>query len=195
MRKIQSVLIMTLAILILSASTGWARVYIDITKPFTRKLPLAMPSFSPLPGAGVNKLAAEGARILISDLDFTGLFEMIDKGAYLERVTGEKITYKAWSRVGAELLITGFYRISGASMTLNMRLYDITEQKQLIGKQYNGLPVDLPQIMHRFADEVMMVVTGERSVFSSQIAFVGARQGRSGRGQGNLPHELRRQRP
>ena len=48
--------------------------------------------------------------------------------------------------------------------------------KQLVGRRYEGRPADLKDMMLRFADAVMEALTGEPSVFGTQIAFVAARQ-------------------
>ena len=165
--------------------TGWvqtaqARVYIDVTKPFTRKLPLAMPAFEPLSGAPQSSQGAAGYDILTADLSFTGLFEILDPKSYLGKPDSGNINYRRWSKVGAELLITGDYRVGNEGLSFEMRLYDVTAGKLLVGRRYDGAQKDLPAMMHRFADEVMKAITGEPSVFSSVIAFVGARQGQKG---------------
>lgn len=172
-------LVLLLAVFALSlciAPPARARVYIDVTQPFSRKLPLALAPFEPLAGEAVDPAGQSGARLLQSDLSFTGLFDFLDPRSFLGKPQVGRINYARWSKVGAELLITGNYRLSGGTMTLEMRLYDVGGAKLLVGRRYDGRMADLPAMMHRFADEVMLAVTGERSVFSSAIAFVGARQ-------------------
>ena len=176
MRKLFSIMAVMLAMLLLSAESGQARLYIDITKPFTRKLPIAITDMTPLPGAQPNRVSTQGRVLLSEDLLFTGLFEILDKKGYLERPTCDRVNYAAWTRIGAELLITGFYQVDGGRLKLEMHLYDATDRKRLLGKIYEGMPADLARIIHIFADEVMYALTNERGVFSSQLAFVGARQ-------------------
>ncbi len=176
MRKLLSIMAIFLAMLFSSAGTGLARQYIDITKPFTRKLPIAITELSPLPGARPSQVSREGRRLLVDDLSYTGLFEILDPKSHLESPTQNRVTYSAWTRIGAELLITGFYRVDGGRLKLELHLYDSADKRRLLGKIYEGMPADLPKIIHLFADEVMYAITKERGVFSSQLAFVGARQ-------------------
>jgi TolB protein len=157
-----------------------ARVYIDVTQPFSRKLPLALPEFQPLPGATTDAVGAEGTALLTRDLAFTGIFDILDPASYLGPPNPGKIAYPKWAKIGAELLIACSYQAAGDALTLECRLYDVVEGKLLTGRRYDGVRADLPVMIHRFADEVMLAITGERSVFSTVIAFVGARPGEKG---------------
>ena len=49
-----------------------ARIYIDISNPNIRRIPVAMPWFTPLDGAHENAAAAAGTDILAKNLGFTG---------------------------------------------------------------------------------------------------------------------------
>lgn len=173
-------LLLAMALCTALASPAWARVYIDVTKPFSRRLPLALPAFQPMPASLADPVGGDGARLLKTNLVFTGLFDILDPKSYLGPPSPGKIQYRKWTKVGAELLIACSYTAAGDTLTLECRLYDCTEGKLLTGRRYDGVRADLPAMMQRFADEVMLAITGERSVFSTQIAFVGARQGKKG---------------
>lgn len=181
-RSPRRILILTAALmaLLLMAGSAWARVYIDVTQPFSRRLPLAIPEFQPLAGAAQDPAGAEGTELLSRALSFTGLFDILDRKSFLGAPQPGKVNYPMWSKVGAELLIACSYQASGANLTMECRLYDVVEGRLLTGRRYDGVRSDLPMMMYRFADEVMLAITGERSVFSTQIAFVGARQGEKG---------------
>jgi TolB protein len=171
MPKFIAILLAALAILgILAPEPAQARVYIDITKPSSRKIPLAMPEYGLLPAGGAAELGGLGRQVLIGDLTYTGLFDILDPKTYLGAGQGE-VNPRQWKRIGADLLITGNYESTPTTLSVEMRLYDVTEGKLLVGRRYDGLPTDMPAIMHRFADEVMEALTGEKSVFSTQIAF------------------------
>ncbi|MGD9123948.1 MAG: Tol-Pal system beta propeller repeat protein TolB [Desulfarculaceae bacterium] len=181
MFRIKTSLLAALVVLgLLASGAAQARVYIDVTSPFSRKLPLALPQFNPTAGAASDPVGAEGTRLLSADLNFTGLFDILDPKSYLGPPQAGNVNYRRWSRIGAELLITGNYQRAGNDLTLELRLYDVAAGKLLTGNLYDGVMADLPVMIHRFADEVMLALTGERSVFRTKIAFVGARQGDRG---------------
>lgn len=172
-------LIATLCLILLTlglAMPASARVYIDITHPFSKKLPLALSQFQPLPDAATDPIGAEGTQTLQRYLSYTGLFDFMDPKSFLGTPALEKVDYRRWSRIGAELLITGGYKLVGGIFTLELRLFDITEGKLLVGRRYDGRTADLGAMLARFSDDVMMALTGERSIYSTMIAFVGSRE-------------------
>ena len=170
--------ILSLLLILCLAFPVSARVYIDITQPFSRKLPLALPVFQPLPGAETDPIGAKGARLLHKYLSYTALFEFLNPKSFLGPPQPGQVNYRRWSRIGAELLITGEYKLSGGIFTLELKLYDVGEAKLLAGRRYDGRPRDLGAMLARFSDEVMLALTDERSIFSTMIAFVGARDGK-----------------
>jgi TolB protein len=185
-----------LCLLLLALGLAWpdpapARVYIDITKPSSRKLPLAMPEFKP--AASSQSLGGEGNRILTTDLNYTGLFDVLDPKTYLSSGAGG-VNPREWRRIGADLLITAEYTLVGNSLGIECKLHDVTDGKLMVGRRYDGVPGDLAAMMHRFADEVMEAVTGQKSVFSTQIAFVHAEGGKKEiwlmNFDGSQPHQL-----
>ena len=175
MRRLLAALTLSLIILGMALPAG-ARVYIDITQPFSKKLPLALAPFQPLPGGGTDPIGAEGTQMLQRYLSYTGLFDFMDPKSFLGAPALEKVDYRRWSRIGAELLTTGGYKLENGVLTLELRFFDITEGKLLVGRRYDGHIADLGAMLARFCDDVIKALTGERSIYSTMIAFVGARE-------------------
>ncbi len=178
----RSILIIIVALVVFCQFSGLAaaRVYIDVTQPFSRRLPLAIPEFQPLAGSPQDPVGADGAALLTKALSFTGLFDILNPKSFIGAPEPGKVNYAKWSKVGAELLIACSYQVNGDNLTMECRLYDVVDKRLLTGRRYDGVRGDLPMMMYRFADEVMLAITGERSVFSTQIAFVGSRQAEKG---------------
>ncbi len=161
------------------ASTANAQYdYIDITNPYLRKIPVAIPYFKAITGSEDElDISRKGADILVDALLFTGYFSMVDREAYLvdpqqAPLTVQGINFKNWSVVGAELLVTSGVVLSGDVLTMELRLFDTVQQSMLVGKKYVGTAQDLRKIIHRFASEVVFQLTGNRGIFESRIAFV-----------------------
>ncbi len=55
------------------------------------------------------------------------------------------------------------------------RLFDCVCGKLLVGKEYTGKPQDRKDMVHKFAGEVVLAMTGEKGVFDTKIAFSGRR--------------------
>jgi TolB protein len=153
--------------------------YIDISNPFLRKTPIAVPMFKASaqdPAAMAVARAASAAAWNII-LDFTGYFTFSDPAAFLEdpqtmNLTGSGIRYRNWTVIGAELLVTGSVVIRDGDAEFELRLFDTVKEKMLVGKRYRGSADDHSQVARRFGSEVVFAITGSRGFFDSKIAFV-----------------------
>ena len=157
--------------------------YIDISNPFLRKIPLAIPLFKNENGIGEEKrLSNSSADLLASSLEFTGYFKLLDRGAFLfdpqkDGVLTPQINFANWTVIGAELLITGLFKEVDGNITMELRLFDTFKARRIIGKKYTGKKADQRRMIHRFCSEVIKYLTGHRGVFGSKIAFVSTGSG------------------
>jgi TolB protein len=157
--------------------------YIDISNPFLRKIPTAIPFFKNTSGNVKGRdLSVELADSVSNTLEFTGYFEMLDRGAFLAdphdpKIMTAEINFRNWTVIGSELLVTGAVSAKEEYMELELRLFDAFQAKLIVGKRYRGRISNQRQIIHRFCAEVMYHLTGNRGVFNSQIAFASARNG------------------
>ncbi|MDY0040499.1 MAG: Tol-Pal system beta propeller repeat protein TolB [Desulforhabdus sp.] len=151
-------------------------VYIDITQPSFQRLPIAIPDFK-YQVAGQPQLAREMAQTLSDDLDYSGVFRSLDPRGFLQSpqeigIAQNEINFMEWRRLGAEFLARGAYLVQGSSVKLEMRLFDVVANRMVIGKVYEGQTKDWKAMIHRFADEILLALTGEKGVFGTKIAFV-----------------------
>lgn len=157
--------------------------YIDISNPFLRKIPLAVPLFKNENGTAQEKrLSNSSADLLASSLEFTGYFKLLDRGAFLfdpqkDGVLTPQINFANWTVIGAELLITGLFKEVDGNITMELRLFDAFKARRIIGKKYAGKEADQRQMIHRFCGEVIKYLTGHRGVYGSKIAFVSTGSG------------------
>jgi len=158
-----------------------AQIKIEVPEPGGAGLPIAISPLKSLDSeGGGRRLGEEFADIIARDLDLSGLFKVIDRGAYIEGPAGlslEEINFQNWSVLGALALVKGGLSLDGDGVTVEVRLFDVAQHKQLGGKRYQGERKDLRRMAHRFADQIMLFLTGEQGPFDSQIAFVSKRGG------------------
>ena len=157
--------------------------YIDISNPFLRKIPLAIPLFKNVTGTAEEaRLSNSAAQLLASSLAFTGYFKILDRGAFLfdpikDGVLTPQINFANWTVIGAELLITGLFELGDGRLAMELRLFDTFKNKRILGKKYAGRPADQRKIIHRFCSEVIQYLTGHKGMFASKIAFVSTGSG------------------
>ena len=149
-----------------------------IEGPGSQRYPMAV---SPLrnQGSGEDRrgLAESIASAIASDLNLSGWFRVLDRAAYIEHPQKSGITlgsfdFKDWSTIGAEGLVKGGFRVQGDDLTVELRLFDVYQGKQIVGKKYAGKGEDFRRIAHRFADEIIFRFTGVPGVFNTRIAYV-----------------------
>jgi TolB protein len=63
--------------------------------------------------------------------------------------------------------------VSGGKLDVTFRLFDVVNQTQIMKKSYLDEATAVRQIVLRFADDMMLQLTGEPGIFNTRIAFVG----------------------
>jgi TolB protein len=157
----------------------WAqRVYIDITQPSFERIPIAIPDFK-RQSAEQTQLAREMGETLANDLDYSGVFHSLDPKGFLEDpqamgLTAADIKFPDWRRLGADFLVRGAYQVQGSTLRIEGRLFDVVASRMVLGKVYEGETRNWRLMVHRFADEILYALTGERGVSDTKIAYVQA---------------------
>ena len=158
-----------------------ARVYLDINAPTFVQIPIVLAKWK-----GVNTtppgLPVKIYEILANDLTLSGFFKVIDYNRLpdpLKAKTGISTdgSLAEWESAGGEILLVGetAWKPGDPIVKLKFHLFDLVEQKHIVGKQYEAPPQALRKMVHRMADEVVLQLTGERGVHSTKIAFASAR--------------------
>jgi len=167
--------------MLLTAGSGLAQTeyeYIDISNPFLRKIPLAVPWFKMTSGhAAEHEYARKAAGLISETLEFTGYFKILDQGAFLTdplnpAIISANINFRNWTGIGAELLITGGILVKDDIVEMELRLFDTFKESLLVGKRYKGWVKDERQMIRRFCSEVIFHLTGSKGIFDSKIAFI-----------------------
>jgi TolB protein len=180
-----NVLFFVLIFVVFSPASTVAEIkFFDLTNPFLRKIPMAVPVFR-----AMTPVPAESGRVTaIADqvselLDFTGYFKMLDRISFLydaqaSGITEKELNFGNWTTVGAELLVTGGVQVIGDELVLDLLLFDTFKSKRLVGRRYRGSVADIRMMVKRFCSEVMKALTGFPGMFDSRLAFVSNGSGR-----------------
>lgn len=144
-------------------TTVEAKVYIDITSPAAKKLPIAIYDLQGTSGREISEIIRE-------DLIFSGLFMYIDKESYIESVS-QPFNPKNWTPLGIEAVVKGSVR-EDKNLTVTITLYDTFEGKEIMNKQYQTDKDLLRPLAHSIANDIYKTLTGKQGVFRTRIAFV-----------------------
>jgi TolB protein len=153
---------------------------LELLKKTQEKVDIAIPKFSQIGetdgGSSIGNMARS---ILIEDLIFSELFREVSPLRFksieeLQRDPTE-VEHTLWKNIGVQWVIKSQYQWEPDTgfATLIFRLFDVANNKFIIGKRYRAKKVFLRKIIHKFADEAVFRLTGKRGVASTRVAFVG----------------------
>jgi len=177
MYKYKTLILLFASLFIFNASNALGKVYIDILSPASTRFPIVIPDFKKAQGLPDNKnLTKKMTRVITEDLRFTGFFKILDPkavgSALLNGVTKNKIKWDMLSIIGAEAIVTGRITIKPQNkIAVELRLFDALQGEFITGKKYDGKAEDYGQIAHKFSNEIFARLTGEKSSFTTKIAF------------------------
>jgi len=127
--------------------SAFAKVYIDITSPAVRKIPISITSEGP-------SAAKEIEGIITNDLEFSGLFSFV-----APEVPGAEITVQLKVDAADEIK---------ALWSLN----DLIENKEVIMKQYTAPKKNIRTIAHQISNDIYKYVTEKEGAFRTKISYL-----------------------
>ncbi|MFH1262695.1 MAG: hypothetical protein V1495_04530 [Pseudomonadota bacterium] len=163
---------------VLAPEFAQARVYIDINQVSTDSFPIAVvPPYRVRGDEDRALLNDDFAKTVRNDLELMGVFRRIEPKAFIESPTKQGLTpaeidFASWALLDALALVKGWYRVDGKKLTIEAHLYDVLSKTELVAKRYDSTVDRAVAIGHRFANEIMQILTGESGLFDTKIAFV-----------------------
>ena len=154
----------TTAVAVFVALPATAQVRSTIFGPGARKYPIAVSPLRPL-SAGIDADAETFLQTLDRDLQLSGIFRVLPRDTHIEPAatsgtTVETINFQNWSVIGALAVVKGTIQREAGVLTLEAKLFDVTQRALRLGRRYRGASEDVPRMANRFADDVLAVFTG-----------------------------------
>ena len=164
----------SLALALLWVLPAAAEVVIDINKPNVQPMPIAVTSFA---GASAqdSQIGKDIAGVVSADLERSGLFKPIDPKAFIQTVDSLQVQprFPDWKAINAQALVQGrVEQTQDGRLRVELRLWDVFAETQMLGQAYNASPQGWRRIAHMVADAVYKRVTGEDGYFDTQIVYV-----------------------
>ena len=143
---------------------------IDITQGVVEPVPIAIPDF-----VSDDTMGAEIAAVIAADLQRSGLFAPIEKGAFIERISNPDVAprFSDWTVINAQAVVTG--RVSQEAdgrLRAEFRLWDTFAGQQLVGEQFFASRNNWRRVAHIIADAIYERLTGEKGYFDTRIVYV-----------------------
>ncbi|MCL6283882.1 Tol-Pal system beta propeller repeat protein TolB [Ruegeria sp. 2012CJ41-6] len=174
MMKILTSIFLGVALMAAPAVAQNTPLRIEITEGVIELLPFAAPDFVPDTPAAAQ-YATQLSRVVAADLTGTGLFREIPANAYISQVSSfdAPVQFADWKAINAQALVTGGVSVSGNTLTVRFRIWDVFSDTELgTGLQFTGTTDGWRRMAHKVADQVYSRITGEGGYFDSRVVFV-----------------------
>lgn len=161
-----------LFLLSISAVPVNALVVLDINSPDIRKAPIAVPYFTEKSHSEkVTNTGKDLALLLEKGLEFHGFLKAVPAASYGGGQDAQ------WEKIGVDFALLGQYTLTASGITLELRLLNVIEDKMVFGKKYSGELEKKEEMVLRFCDEVIKLLTGVEGISRSSIAFASTASG------------------
>jgi TolB protein len=145
---------------------------VDITQGTLKPIPIAIPEF-----LGEDpQFAVAVADVVAADLERSGLFQPLDRAAFLERPRDLNTPprFADWRPLNAQALVVGRAgRGPDGRLVGEFRLWDVYSGRELASQRFAVAGQnEWRRLGHLIADQVYQRLTGEKGYFDTQIVFV-----------------------
>ena len=145
------------------ASPGDVRI--DLQTGAAARLPLRCEPLTPAGDRSGREGSVLADEVLAADLQNSAVFAVA----------------RSWdpaaSTVTPQFVVGGKWTATGSSVKLEGELRDFPGRRPILAQEYRGPASEWRALVHRFADDIVMQISGEPGVASTRIAFV-AQEGR-----------------
>ncbi len=168
--------------LLFAVSVQAAEVSVELSGAGQRLIKIAVTPFIPQGDVSAD-MESQLSAVLQNDLRISGFFDTLaEEGVRIDSLHNADlnsggIQFKEWDALGARLLVKGMYEQVGATIKIECRVYATQGGDFILGKRYESDAAHLRTIVHRFADEIILKMTGERGMSASKIVFTSDRSG------------------
>jgi len=170
----QIITIVLTVIVAITAPAALARVNIDITQGNVDPMPIAAPNFLGETDDSAN-LGRDITGVLMNDLERSGLFQVIDQRAYIEKPKSVNVRprFADWRIINAQVLIIGDVKeLPDGRMQVSTRIWDVYSDEQLGAVAFKTPADNWRRAAHKVADFVYKTLTGESGYFDTRLVFV-----------------------
>ena len=152
-------------------------------KAISLEVTLTQGSIKPTPIAVTNlfsdnlnleKIGKNISNVISDNLERSGLFIPLDRKAFIQ--SNESLSnqprFEDWKIIKAQHLVSGIISGSNGKISVQFRLYDVFQQKQIVGKKYDTNERNWRRVAHIISDSIFKNITGEGGYFDTRIVYV-----------------------
>ena len=144
---------------------------------------VGVPDFAVTGGAAATEAAKLLADVLWADLDYEREFYMINRKSSAglpSAATARDLPFAQWTQIGADFVLMGSAKVSGATLEVEIRLIGIRGDnpgREAFGQSYKGCTVENARYCaHAIADDMHKTLRDLDGIARTKIAFTSDRE-------------------
>ena len=160
-------------VLFLFYSQNLFSLEVTLTQGSVKPTPIAITDFFSK-SDDLDKFGKNISNVISDNLERSGLFLPIDKKSFIQdnKSLSDKPRFEDWKLIKAQHLVAGKISTSNEKISVEYRLYDVFQQKQLVGKKYETNKKNWRRVAHIVSDSIFKSITGEGGYFDTRIVYV-----------------------
>ena len=178
-RSLITALAMAAALALAPLQLARAQITVNVGDGTAKPLPIAVPQFDAEAGQA-RQYGDQIADVLRSDLRLTGLFELKNPEAFIQRDLdiGAEPRFADWKIIQTDALVVGETEmLPDGRLRVAFRLWDIYGEQVMRlggqpGRQYVTTPENWRRIAHKIADSIYTRLTGEDGYLDTRIVYI-----------------------
>ncbi len=116
-------------------------------------------------------------RIIRNDLQLSGFFKMPEDQSRVNRLNiadnrENTIHYNRWAEMGVEHYIMGRVRENGDELSIEILLYDIETQRNIMNRRFVGPKAQIRDLAHQVSDAVVLYLKGVEGIARTRLLYV-----------------------
>src|SRR5712672_3110038 len=136
---------LVIALAFIAAPAAAAPITMEIRGPGSQLSTMAVSGLKSLSGDDDHHISSVFINTLRKDLELSGYFRIIDPHAYVEDPQSSgfelgQFNFADWRSINADFLVKGSVTADGSGIKLTAYLYDVAQQRRMMGKKYSGHP-------------------------------------------------------
>ncbi len=146
---------------------------VTLTEGSVKPTPIAVTSFYSS-NLNLEKVGKNISSVISDNLERSGLFLSLNKKSFIQnnKSLNDKPRFEDWKLIKAQHLVSGKITGSNGKISVEFRLFDVFQQKQLVGKKYETNEKNWRRVAHIISDSIFKNITGEGGYFDTRIVYV-----------------------
>ena len=145
-----------LYLFLIFASLSSKALEVTLTQGSVKPTPIAITN---LYSENINfeKIGKNISNVISDNLERSGLFIPIDQKAFIQsnKSLSQQPRFEDWKIIKAQHLVSGKISSSNGKITVEFRLFDVFQQKQLVGRKYETNENNWRRVAHIISDSVL----------------------------------------